>query len=282
MKKIFSLIAALALCFTTAVPTAAAKASPFERLNRYANAVEPWNTPVSVLNANVSFQSVFTMESDDFLVIPAGKTLRLKGGAEIGGKIYVENGGRLIFEGGRAFARGTIVSDGTVVVYTGGENAYRGGAAVFVSGTLYVSEQARLTERKSDGTGIEVEFSDRVTRGDSGAVVCLGKTNCKYGDIGRNPVTAIVTRRAPYTVNFTESEQITDSVETLYPAAEKYFRDADIPYGGGERYLSILFDNGVCLYACLQISAADGEMKYVMVCGLDVHLAMEALVLARA
>lgn len=273
MKKLLSLLLAAMLCLNLAVISAAEESETrsfsFEKLNKYADIVEPWNTSISVLNTNVSFKNTFTMESDDFLVIPKGKTLRLKGGAEIKGNIYIENGGRLIFEGGRTFIDGTIVSDGTVTAYTDT-------AAVFVSGALYVSPQGRLTEKDNGGTPT-VEFADKIARGDSGAIVCLGKTNCKFGDIAKKPVAAVICQRSAYFGDFVESKLITDSIEELYPTAEKYFRDEDIPYGGGVQYLSILFDNGVCLCAKLQVSAIDGEMKYYSICGLDVHLAMEAL-----
>ncbi len=282
MKKlIFLLISIIAMLFAAEVPAAAdSEISSFEKLKKYMDDAEPWQISISVLNTSVSFKSSFIMEKDDFLVIPRGKTLRLKNGAELDGNIYIENGGKLIFESGRVFVRGTIVSDGTIIVYTGGENAYIGGAAVFVSGTLYVSEQGKLTEKKSDGTGIEIEFTDRISRGDYGSIICLGKTNCKYGDIAKKPIAAVVSQRAAYTSDFVESKVITESIEELYPDAGKYFRDEDITIGGGgHQYFSILFDNGVCLYINLQIS--DGEMKCCSICGLDVHLAMEALDMVR-
>ncbi len=270
MKKLLFLILTIGMLFASAVPSAAAlETSSFEKLNRYADIVERWDTSISVLNTNVSFKNTFTMESGDFLVIPAGKTLRLKGGSEIRGNIYIENGGRLIFAGGRTFIDGTIVSDGTVTVYTDT-------AAVFVSGALYVSSRGKLTEKDNGGTST-FDFVDKIARGHSGSIVCLGKTNCKFGDIAKKPVAAVICQRAAYTVDYVESKLVTDSIEELYPDAEKYFRDQDIPYGGGEQYLSILFDNGVCLYAELQVSDVDGEMKYCSICGLDVHLAMEAL-----
>ncbi|MDE7233759.1 MAG: hypothetical protein K2N29_01740 [Ruminiclostridium sp.] len=272
MKKLLSLLLAAMLCLNLAVVSSAAesKASSFEKLSKCADVVEDqFGCSISVLNTNVSFANTFIMESDDFLVIPKGKTLRLKGGVEIKGNIYIENGGKLIFAGGRTYVRGTIVSDGTVTVYTDT-------AAVFVSGALYVSPQGKLTEKDNDGTPT-VEFSDKIARDDSGLIVCLGKTNCKFGDIARKPVAAVVCQRAAYTGDFVESKLITDSLEELSPDAEKYFREEDIPYGGGEQYLSVFFDNGVCLYARLQVSVIDGEMKCCSICGLDVHLAMEAL-----
>lgn len=56
--------------------------------------------------------------------------------------------------------RGTIISDGTIIVYTGGENAYTDGAAMPVSGALYVSEKGRLIEKKSDRTGLIIDASN--------------------------------------------------------------------------------------------------------------------------
>ncbi len=282
-KTIVSFLMATILLFVFAVPVSAeeTKTCSFETLIKYAETVEQWtDSPVSVLNKNVKIQDTLVMETGDYLVIPRGKTLRLKNGAELDGNIYIENGGKLIIEKGWVFVRGTIVSDGTITIYTGGENAYIGGAAMPVSGALYVSEQGRLIEKKSDGTGLKVEFSSRISRGDNGTIVCLGKTNCKYGDIGKTPVSAVVCERPPVNSDLVESKVVVDSIETLYPTAARYFSETEFPAGGGvDQFLTILFDNGSILTASTMF--VDEEMNFLKVCGLNVRFAMNALDLIR-
>lgn len=283
MKKIiafFLTTVLLLLAFAVPVSAAEKKTCSFEKLIKYAETVEPWaDAPVSVLNKSVRIQNTLVMETGDYLVIPRGKTLRLKNGAELDGNIYIENGGKLILEKGWFFVRGTIISDGTIVVYTGGENAYIGGAAMPVSGALYVSEKGRLIEKKSDGTGLSVEFSSRISRSDNGTVVCLGKTNCKYGDIGKTPVSAVVCERS-VNLDFVASRVVADSIETLYPSAARYCRNEDIGVGGGSQFITILFDNGSTLTA--NAMSVEDKMLFSTVCGQNVSCAMDALDLCRA
>lgn len=267
MKKLLSLLLAAMLCLNLAIVSAAAESetSSFEKLNKYADVAEDrFGRSVSVLNTNVSFTNTFTMESGDFLAIPKGKTLRLKGGAQIKGNIYIENGGKLIFAGGRAFIDGTIVSDGTVTAYTDT-------AAVFVSGALYVSPQGKLTEKDNGGTPI-IDNPNKI----DGTIVCLGKTNSKSKDIAAKPVAAVMGTRHYISGELEECEVFTDSVEKLYPDSEKYFREEEYPSGGSRQTLSVLFDNGSVLYAERPYSKEDGA-NYDKIFGLDVHLAMVAL-----
>lgn len=282
MKKIIAFfLTTVLLLLAFAVPVSAAeKKCSFEKLIKYAETVEPWaDAPVSVLNKSVRIQNTLVMKTGDYLVIPRGKTLRLKNGAELDGNIYIENGGKLILEKGWFFVRGTIISDGTIVVYTGGENAYIGGAAMPVSGALYVSEKGRLIEKKSDGTGLQVEFSSRISRSDNGTVVCLGKTNCKYGDIGKTPVSAVVCERS-VNLDFVASRVVADSIETLYPSAARYCRNEDIGVGGGSQFITILFDNGSTLTA--NAMSVEDKMLFSTVCGQNVSCAMDALDFCRA
>lgn len=282
MKKIIAFfLTTVLLLLAFAVPVSAAeKKCSFEKLIKYAETVEPGaDAPVSVLNKSVRIQNTLVMKTGDYLVIPRGKTLRLKNGAELDGNIYIENGGKLILEKGWFFVRGTIISDGTIVVYTGGENAYIGGAAMPVSGALYVSEKGRLIEKKSDGTGLQVEFSSRISRSDNGTVVCLGKTNCKYGDIGKTPVSAVVCERS-VNLDFVASRVVADSIETLYPSAARYCRNEDIGVGGGSQFITILFDNGSILTA--NAMSVEDKMLFSTVCGQNVSCAMDALDFCRA
>lgn len=275
-KTIAFFLTTVLLLLAFAVPVSAAeKKCSFEKLIKYAETVEPLaDAPVSVLNKSVRIQNTLVMKTGDYLVIPCGKTLRLKNGAELDGNIYIENGGKLILEKGWFFVRGTIISDGTIVVYTGGENAYTGGAAMPVSGALYVSEKGRLIEKKSDGTGLQVEFSSRISRSDNGTVVCLGKTNCKYGDIGKTPVSAVVCERS-VNLDFVASRVVADSIETLYPSAARYCRQEDIGVGGGSQFITILFDNGSTLSA--NAMSVEDKMLFSAVCGQNVSCAMDAL-----
>lgn len=208
------------------------------------------------------------MKNGDFPVIPSGKTLRLKGGAEIKGNIYIENDGKLIFAGGRSYVRGTIVSDGTVTVYTDT-------AAVFVSGALYVSPQGKLTEKDNGGIPI-IDNPTKIGQSETGSIVCLGKTNNKSKNITAKPVAAVMARKHYIWDSLEESEVLTDSIQKLYPDPEKYFREEDYPNGGSRQTLSILFDNGTVLYAQRPYSEEDGA-NYDRIFGLDVRLAMMAL-----
>lgn len=271
MKKLLSLLLAAMFCLNFAVVSSAAesKTSSFEKLNKYADVVEDWfGRSVSVLNKNVSFQNTFIMESGDFLVIPKGKTLRLNGGAEIKGSIYIENGGKLIFAGGRTFIDGTIVSDGTIL-------RHMNTAVIYVNGALYVSPQGKLTE-KDYGGAMAFEAGDTTTRSRTGSIVCLGKTNSKSKDVAAKPVAAVMGIRHYISDELEKCEVFTDSIEKLYPDPEKYFREEEYPSGGSRQTLSVLFDNGSVLYAERPYSKED-RANYDKIFGLDVHLAMVAL-----
>lgn len=271
MKKLLSLLLAAMLCLNLAVVSAAAESetSSFEKLNKYADVVEDWfGRSVSILSKNVSFTSTFTMESDEFLVIPKGKTLRLKGGAEIKGNIYIENGGKLIFEGGRTFIDGTIVSDGTMI-------RHMNTAVIYVNGALYVSPQGKLTE-KDYGGAMAFEAGDTTARSQTGSIVCLGKTNSKSKDVAAKPVAAVMGIRHYISGELEECEVFADSIEKLYPDPEKYFREEEYPNGGSRQTLSVLFNNGSVLYAERPYSNEDGA-NYDQIFGLDIHLAMVAL-----
>lgn len=269
MKKLLFLILTIGMLFASAVPSAASEASSFEKLNKYADIVEDrFGRSVSVLNTNVSFKNTFTMESGDFLVIPKGKTLRLKGGSEIKGDIYIENGGRLIFEVGGNLVRGTIVSDGTIL-------RHKNASCIYVLGALYISPQGKLIE-KDYGDAIAFDYGDTTARETEGSIVCLGKTNSDSKDVTAKPVAAVMETRHYLTHALLEYEDFTDSIEKLYPDPEKYFREEDFPVGGSRQVLTVLFDNGAVLRAGRHHSAEDGA-NYDQIFGLDVHLAMEAL-----
>lgn len=271
MKKLLSLLLAAMLCLNLAVVSFAAgsETSTFEKLNKYADVVEDWlGRSVTVLNKNVSFTNTLTMESDDFLVIPKGKTLRLKGGAEIKGNIYIENGGKLIFEGGRTFIDGTIVSDGTIL-------RHMNTAVIYVNGALYVSPQGKLTE-KDYGGAMAFEAGGTTVRNPTGSIVCLGKTNSKSKDVAAKPVAAVIGTRHYISDELGECEVFTDSIEKLCPDPEKYYREEEYPNGGSRQTLSVLFDNGSVLYAERPYSNEDGA-NYDKIFGLDVHLAIIAL-----
>lgn len=269
MKKIISLLIMTAMLFAAAVPAAAeAGIRSFEKLNKYADVSEGWlKSSVSVLNTNVSFKNTFTMESGDFLVIPKGKTLRLKGGAEISGNIYIENGGKLVFEGGRGFVRGTIVSDGTIL-------RHRNTSCIYVFGALYVSPTGKLIE-KDYGDPMAFEAGDTTARSLRGSIVCLGKTNSESKDVVMKPVAAVIGSRQYLSDALSNCEVFTDSIEELYPDPEKYFREEEYAPGASSQTLSVLFDNGAVLYA----SGAPSEngVNYTHIFGLDVRRAVEAL-----
>lgn len=271
MKKLLSLLLAAMLCLNLAVVSLAAESETrsFEKLNKYADVVEDrFGRSVSVLNTNVSFKNTFTMENGDFLVIPKGKTLRLKGGSEIKGDIYIENGGRLIFEAGGNRVRGTIVSDGTIL-------RHKNTAAVWVRGALYVSPAGKLLE-KDYGGAIAFDYGDTTARDGEGSIVCLGKTNSDSKDLTAKPVAAVMETRDYLTSALFEYEEFTDSIEKLYPDPGKYFREEDYPNGGSRQTLTVLFDNGAVLRAQRPYSTEDGA-NYDRIFGLDVHLAMMAL-----
>lgn len=276
MKKLLSLLLAAMLCLNLAVVSSAAesKTSSFEKLNKYMDIVEDRSgCTVSVLNTSVSFTNTFTMESDDFLVIPKGKTLRLNGGAEIKGNIYIENGGKLIFAGGFARIDGTIVSDGTMI-------RHMNTASVWVYGALYVSPQGKLTE-KDYGDDPVFEAGDGIARSRSGSIVCFGKTNSKSKDITANPVAAVLMKRYYIWNELVESEVLTDSIEKYIPDPDQYFREENYPIGGPWQTISILFDNGSVLYANRPYVKEDGS-DYDEIFGLNVHYAMLALDKIRA
>lgn len=273
MKKlILSLIVAVAMLFGTAVPAAAKSDTySFEKLKKYADIAVLWsNRSVSVLNTSVTVKNTFVMKSGDFLVIPDGKTLRLKGGAELNGDIYIENGGSLIFADKLSLVGGAVVSDGTVSVYTDT-------SLVHVSGGIYISPQGKL-RGKSYGEIPSFECPDKI----NGSVVCLGKTNIRSLAIASNPVAAVVSKTHYAMGNLEECKVVTDSIEALYPDPEKYYCPDEDSVGWGNQEISIFFDNGTCLKAERKYSEKADGSNYYSIFGLNLHTALCALKTVKA
>lgn len=173
----------------------------------------------------------------------------------------------LVFEGGRGFVRGTIVSDGTIL-------RHRNTSCIYVFGALYVSPTGKLIE-KDYGDPMAFEAGDTTARSLSGSIVCLGKTNSESKDVVMKPVAAVIGSRQYLSDALSNCEVFTDSIEELYPDPEKYFREEEYAPGASSQTLSVLFDNGAVLYA----SGAPSEngVNYTHIFGLDVRRAVEAL-----
>ncbi len=80
----------------------------------YADIEETLSIPV--LDKSRTLKKCFTMKRGDVLVIPAGKTLTLTGGADIAGTIYIEEGGKLLLERFSVTLTGSILCDGELSV----------------------------------------------------------------------------------------------------------------------------------------------------------------------
>lgn len=257
MKKITSILLAVVIAACTALSVSAAGVTRTALGKLKSVTVE---NAVFVLNRSVSVVRSLDVAEDELLAIPSGKTLTLKKGANIDGDIYVENGGRLVFSGGKVTINGSIVADGKVV--------FKSAAKTEIYGDIYVSASGTL----SIGSDENFLVYDR-----SGAkIACLGKTNSKLLEVATKPIAAVL--------NFTDiggltikTQTITDNFESVLPDPDKYYADEESLDGATVTTLYVFFDNGVCISAnTIGVKLDEGD-KYVTICGVSVSDAKRAI-----
>ncbi|MDE7194475.1 MAG: hypothetical protein K2O14_10945 [Oscillospiraceae bacterium] len=264
MKKLLGILLAAAVAACTAVSASAAgTGTTLGKIKSVITNVAPddiFQGEISVLNKSVSVTKSLTVADGEFLVIPGGKSLSLKKGAEIDGDIYVAEGGKLTFGGGDVTINGSIVSDGTVTL--------KADANILVFGEIYVSGKGTLSVGSDEKLGV----------GESGEIVCLGKTNSKLLDIATNPIAAVF-KRTDLAGKSTKTEVVTDNFDSVIPDPDKYYTQSEIPAGGTSSTLYLFFDNGACVSANKISGNADSE-NYTGICGIYVRYALIAIDMA--
>lgn len=200
----------------------------------YADIDESLSIPV--LDKSRKLKKCFTMKPSDVLVIPAGKTLTLTGGADIAGTIYIEEGGKLLLERFSVTLTGSILCDGELSV-TGGTLLYSSDSL------LYIGENGSFMA--TDRGGDEEELNGRIYSVIGASVVCFGETNIPDPTFAAKPVAAVYQR-----IDFggaKKKAEIVENVESLMPSvvgfnSSFYFGDGDF----ADSY-TILFSGGSCV-----------------------------------
>lgn len=264
MKKISGILLAAMICVCTAVSASAAgTGTTLGKIKSVITSVTPDDisqAEISVLNKSVSVLKSLEVADGEFLVIPSGKSLSLRQGAEIDGDVYVEKGGKLTFSGGNVTINGSLVSDGTVTL--------KSDANILVCGNVYVSGKGTLSAGSDEKIIID----------ENGKIVCLGKTNSKLTDIGTKPIAAVL-KSFGIDDRAIKAEALTDNFNSVIPDPDKYYTESEIPAGGVSSTLYLFFDNGACISARKTGADVNGE-KYMSVCGVNVRYALLAIDMA--
>lgn len=261
MNKIFSIIAAVMIvfivCGTLTTARAAAEPDPLEVVafgkedkRSYISSLKSslyyadigeraeleTELKVPVLDKSRTLKKCFTMKPRDVLVIPAGKTLTLTGGADIAGTIYIEEGGKLLLERFSVTLTGSVLCDGALFV-TGGTLYCSEGSL------LYVGENGSFMA--ADKGGDETELNGRISAGVGANVVCFGETNIPDPTFAAEPVAAVYQR-----IEFAGSKKkavIVEGLESLMPSVIGF--NSGFHFGDGDfaDCYTILFSGGSCV-----------------------------------
>lgn len=164
------------------------------------------------------------------------------------------------FGGGDITINGAVVSDGTVTL--------KAAANALVYGEVYVSGKGTLSVGSDEKLGV----------GESGKIVCLGKTNGKMLDIATNPIAAVF-KSTDLAGKAIRTEVVTDNFDSVIPDPDKYCTQSEIPAGGISSSLYLFFDNGACVSANKIGGNADSE-NYTSICGVYVRYALIAIDIA--
>lgn len=207
------------------------------RSNLYYALIDEWaDIKVPVLKKSRTIKNCFVLDANECLVIPAGKTLKLTGGADIRGDIYIEDGGRLVLDKLSTNLSGTIVCYGDITVTNGTFTCMNGS-------TLYIAESGSLkaSDRGVDAGGL----NGRVGTDMYGAsVVCLGECNIPDPNFAAEPVAAVYCRTEfGGVVKDTKvmTDGITELLETELTASE-YYEDSSF-----YDLYTVLFSGGGCV-----------------------------------
>lgn len=197
--KIVSIAAALLICtgVRTAVDCSAAETTPVvsfgkaakrSGLSRIKSSLFYSDcdfTEIPVLKKSRTIKNCFVLDRRETLIIPDGKTLTLRGGADIDGDIYIEKGGKLVLDYFSVTLRGDIVCFGDLSV-TGGTLYCADGSMI------YVAEGGSFTAADDGGTAEEINA--RVETDLGANVVCFGECNITDPTFAAEPVAAVYCR----------------------------------------------------------------------------------------
>lgn len=191
---------------------------------------------VSVLKKSKTVKDCLIIDRQERLVIPKGKTLKLKGGADIAGTIYIEKGGKLLIDKWSVSLSGNIVCFGTISV-TDGTLACSDGSMMFIAkGGKF---------KASDGSAeINGELNGRVIADSAANIVCLGTCNIPDPTFAGTPVSAVYTR-SEFGGSTKKTSVVTDGLSDLM----KVKFNKDDPYWAADfaDIYTILFSGGGCL-----------------------------------
>lgn len=205
--------------------------------NLYYTVVDDWaDIKVPVLKKSRTIKNCFVLKENESLVIPAGNTLKLTGGADIRGDIYIEDGGRLVIDKLSTYLSGTILCYGDISVTNGTFTCVNGS-------TLYIAECGSLnaSDRGADADGL----NGRVGTDMYGAsVVCLGECNIPDPTFVAEPVAAVY-RRTEFGGVVKKTEVITDGLDALLDTE----LTTDTYYGDSSFYdlYTVFFSGGGCV-----------------------------------
>lgn len=218
--------------------------SNFKSCLYYSDKFEDVSVPV--LKKSRVLKNCFTMSENEKLIIPSGKTLTLRGGADIDGTIYIEEGGKLVLDKFSVNLTGKIMCFGTVSVTNGtlycGENSM-----------LYVAEGGKFTaaDRGSDESGL----NGRVTAEPVSDVVCLGTCNIPDPTFAAEPVAAVYSRVEFGGYSKKVSEVKTDLSDLL---SVKCNTGAEFGDGDFADVYTVLFSGGSCVSYTADGTIEDG------------------------
>ena len=136
-----------------------------------------------ILKKTRLIKKCFILGEDEALIIPKGVTMTLNGGSVIKGKIYVENGGKLILKRYTTQLYGSIVSDGVVSIT-------RGTLTCFSGSLLYIGEHGTFDCLTGYDEGTKM-FSGQVSNDPQADIICVGKTKYNNPIFNGTPIAAV-------------------------------------------------------------------------------------------
>lgn len=136
-----------------------------------------------ILKKTRLIKKCFILGEDEALIIPNGVTLTLNGGAVIKGKIYVENGGKLVLKRYSVDLYGSIVSDGTVSVTNGT-------LACFADSLLYIGEKGKFDCPVGYDDEAKI-FTGQIWNAAQADTICLGKNTYNNPMFDGTPIAAV-------------------------------------------------------------------------------------------
>lgn len=218
---------------------------------------------VPVLDKSRTLKKCFTMKPYEVLVIPAGKTLTLTGGADIAGTIYIEEGGKLLLKKYSVTLTGSVLCDGRLSV-TGGTLYCDDGSL------LYVGEKGSFMA--ADRGGDETELNGRISANIGANVVCFGETNIPDPTFAAELVAAVY-QRIEFG-GYQKKAELVEDVESLMPSVEGFNSSLDFGDGDFADSYTILFSGGSCLKLYAHGSKSNG---WSIIGGTDIQTPLAAL-----